>query len=274
VLQPAILGIEDVQTEGLVLVQAGAGVVWHDLVIYTVKHGWGGLENLSLIWGWTGAAPMQNIGAYGVEAKDCITRVEVLDRDTLETRWMDAGECRFGYRESIFKHELKEKVVITRVEFALSTHHEVNTSYGAIKEVLAEMGLKKPTIADVSRAVIRIRQSKLPDPDLTGNAGSFFKNPEIPTAMADDLKVRFADMPTYPSPLPGKTKIPAGYLIEKAGWKGHNRSTHGVHPAQALVLVNLGGATGEDIWRLAQDIQASVAQKFGITLQPEVNLVA
>ncbi len=274
VLQPAIMGIEHNQFNNLVMVQAGAGVVWHDLVMHTVRNGWGGLENLSLIWGWTGAAPMQNIGAYGAEAKDSITRVEVLNRDTLKIRWMDAEECRFGYRESIFKRELKDKVIIVRVEFALDMNHQVNISYGAIREILAEMGIKQPTIADVSRAVIRIRQSKLPDPDLTGNAGSFFKNPEIQDGMARELKISHPDMPTYPSPLEGRTKVPAGYLIEKAGWKGHNRGTHGVHPAQALVLVNLGGATGEDIWQLAQDIRASVAKKFGITLQPEVNLVA
>lgn len=253
-------------------VYAGAGVVWNDLVTHTVSRGLGGLENLTLIWGWVGAAPMQNIGAYGVEVKDTITAVHALEVATGQARVFTNEECRFGYRESIFKRELAGQYWITGVTFRLDRDPRLKMAYGDIQKTLADMEVNTPDIADISRAVAAIRTAKLPDPRREGNAGSFFKNPEVAAELAASLHERHPLMPTYPAP-GGLVKIPAGWLIEQAGWKGHRRAHVGVHPRQALVLVHYGGGQGSELLDLARDIQADVRAKFGIELTPEVNIL-
>ena len=253
-------------------VYAGAGVVWNDLVTYTISQGLGGLENLTLIWGWVGAAPMQNIGAYGAEVKDTIIAVHALEVATGNERTFTNAECRFGYRESIFKHEAKGHYWITGVTFRLDKEPRLKMSYGDIRKTLDEMEVNEPTVADISAAVARIRTAKLPDPHKEGNAGSFFKNPEVHAAQAQALLDKHPLMPSFPAP-EGRIKIPAGWLIEQAGWKGYRRGPVGVHPRQALVLVHYGGGQGSDILQLARDIQQDVEAKFGIALQVEVNVV-
>ena len=252
-------------------VYAGAGVVWNDLVQHTVKLGLGGLENLTLIWGWVGAAPMQNIGAYGVEVKETIARVHTIEVASGAIRTFSPEECQFGYRESVFKHALAGKYWITGVTFRLSRKPKLKMSYGDIQKTLQDMEVDEPTIADISKAVAKIRTSKLPDPRDTGNAGSFFKNPEVESEIATALQAKHPLMPTFPTPS-GHIKIPAGWLIEQAGWKGYRRGAVGVHSRQALVLVHYGGGKGKEIQDLAQDIQKDVEQKFGISLKPEVNI--
>jgi UDP-N-acetylmuramate dehydrogenase len=251
---------------------SGAGVVWNDLVQHTVRQGLGGLENLTLIWGWVGAAPMQNIGAYGVEVKDTITEVHTLEVATGNVRVFSPAECKFGYRESVFKHELAGKYWITGVRFKLDKLAPLRLSYGDIQKTLADMEVSEPTIAHVSAAVAAIRTAKLPDPRQVGNAGSFFKNPEIEPELAAALQAKHPLMPSYPA-AGGRVKVPAGWLIEQAGWKGYRRGAVGVHPKQALVLVHYGGGTGHEILQLAQDIRADVLTKFGIELTPEVNII-
>lgn len=262
-------------------IQVAAGENWHHFVQYCLAQGWYGIENLSLIPGSCGAAPMQNIGAYGVEIKDVFDHLEALV-ETSPGQWQqqrfDNAACQFGYRESVFKHELKGKAVITSVCFRLSLTPQTKLQYGDIQKVLVEKGITHPSPLDLSEAVIHIRQSKLPDPNQIGNAGSFFKNPEIPKSTYQALLSQYPDLPGYPVANPTAIKVPAGWLIERAGWKGHKRPghtppTHGVHERQALVLVNYGGATGQQIWQLALDVQASVLQQFGIRLEPEVNRV-
>jgi UDP-N-acetylmuramate dehydrogenase len=266
------IGIER-QSESEVVVGAGAGVRWHDLVLWTLEHDFGGQENLSLIPGTVGAAPIQNIGAYGVELKDVFEKLEAMNRSTGEIRVFAKAECHFGYRDSTFKNDLRDRYVIMRVYFRLTKlSHRLNTGYGDIQRMLESRGLAQPGIRDVSDAVIAIRRSKLPDPAQLGNAGSFFKNPEIGLAQFQDLISRFPEMVHYPQP-GGTVKVPAGWLIEQCGWKGHRRGNAGCHEKQALVLVNFGNATGEEIWQLAIAIQSSVREKFGILLQPEVNVV-
>jgi len=255
-----------------VSVYAGAGVVWHDLVTYTVQRGLGGLENLALIWGWVGAAPMQNIGAYGAEVRDTITHVHTLEVATGQERIFTNEQCQFGYRASVFKHELAGQYWITGVRFKLDTSPALKMGYGDIQKTLAEWQLSQPTLADVARAVAAIRTAKLPNPHQVGNAGSFFKNPEVPQELAHALLAQHPLMPYYPQ-VGGLVKIPAGWLIEQAGWKGYRRGAVGVHPKQALVLVHYGGGTGGQVWQLAQDIAADVQVKFGILLTPEVNVV-
>lgn len=255
-----------------VVLNVAAGENWHHLVMYGVSQGWGGIENLSLIPGRCGAAPMQNIGAYGVEIKEVLQWVEVLYLDGSGSASFNNADCRFGYRDSIFKNELKGKVIITAIAIKLNKKPEVHLEYGAIKDTLREMGIENPGIADVSRAVIHIRQSKLPDPAQTGNAGSFFKNPTVTASLADGLKGLYPDMPAYDVP-DGMVKIPAAWLIEQCGWKGKNLGRAGCHARQPLVLINLGGATGIEILNLANAIQNDVAQKFGISLQMEVNII-
>jgi UDP-N-acetylmuramate dehydrogenase len=255
------------ETEALVHVAAGEN--WHQLVLWTLEHGLGGLENLSLIPGNAGTAPVQNIGAYGVEIKDVLESVEAFDKGTGERRTYTKAECQFGYRESIFKGALAGQVIITGLTLRLSTQSTLHTQYGAIAQELE--GIDQPTCRDVSQAVIRIRQSKLPDPAVLGNAGSFFKNPVVPVGQAQAILERFPQAPTFPAP--GGTKLAAGWLIEQAGWKGFRRGDAGVHSKQALVLVNYGQATGTEVWQLACDIMDDVEQKFGIRLQPEVNVL-
>ena len=268
-------GIEVVREDDLhIYVQAGAGVGWHDLVMYCVDNNFAGMENLSLIPGTVGAAPMQNIGAYGVEIEQIFDHLEAVHIDTGEKRRFDHADCRFGYRESVFKHELKGQYIITSVTFRLNKTPTFHTRYGAIGETLAEMGITDETmsIRAISDAVIQIRRSKLPDPAEIGNAGSFFKNPEIPATQFEQLKATYPAMPGYPLGT-DVVKVPAGWLIEQAGWKGYRTGDAGVHAKQALVLVNYGRATGHEILALAHQVQASVLKKFGITINPEVNII-
>lgn len=257
---------------GTVEVKAGAGVLWHDLVLYCVDHGWGGIENMSLIPGKVGAGPMQNIGAYGVELKDVFVELEALRMADGEVVRFDREACAFGYRESFFKREGRGRFVILNVTVRLRKDPTVNTTYGSIKAALLERGIVQPTIADVSEAVIAIRRSKLPDPSTLGNAGSFFKNPVVPMALADGLRSTMPDLITFPAHS-GHVKLAAGQLIEKAGWKGFRDGAVGVHRDQALVLVNHGGATGAAILDLSSRILASVHERFGVELEREVNII-
>ena len=273
VIHMDIAGIEALEDDGRCLVvAAGAGVVWHELVMHALDHGWGGLENLSLIPGNVGASPMQNIGAYGVEIKDHFAWLEAVRLTDGASKRFDAEACQFGYRESVFKRAEKGKWAIVRVAFHLDRQSPLRMGYGAIEDELSHIPLESRTHRDVSDAVIRIRQSKLPDPSVIGNAGSFFKNPTVPEEKASALASAYPGMPQYPQPS-GQVKLAAGWLIEQAGWKGHSRETHGVHDKQALVLVHHGGATGKEVWALAQDIMASVQSHFGVTLEPEVNQI-
>jgi UDP-N-acetylmuramate dehydrogenase len=240
--------------------------------MHTIEKGYSGLENLSLIPGTVGAAPMQNIGAYGVEIKETFDSLEALHVKSGESRRFTNAECRFGYRESVFKHELKGQYIITSVRFRLSKMPVFHTSYGAIQDTLREMGVGELSVKAISEAVCRIRRSKLPDPAQIGNAGSFFKNPEIPKAQYDDLKARYPDMPGYIT-AQDFVKVPAGWLIEQCGWKGKIVGATGVHKLQALVLVNYGDAKGREIKALAESVQQSVQERFGIRLTPEVNFL-
>ncbi len=260
------------ETEGSVLLEVGAGEVWHDLVMHTIEKGYSGLENLSLIPGTVGAAPMQNIGAYGVEIKETFDSLEALHLESGEIRRFTNAECRFGYRESVFKHELKGQYIITSVRFRLSKMPVFHTSYGAIQDTLREMGVGELSVKAISEAVCRIRRSKLPDPAQIGNAGSFFKNPEIPKAQYDALKAQYPDIPGYITSQ-DLVKVPAGWLIEQCGWKGKIVGDTGVHKLQALVLVNYGNAKGREIKALAEQVQQSVQERFGIRLTPEVNFL-
>jgi len=260
------------ETDSEVLLEVASGEGWHDFVLHAVKKNWSGIENLSLIPGTVGAAPMQNIGAYGVEVKEVIEEVRFMKLDTLQTETLGANQCEFGYRESVFKHALKGKVFILSVKFRLQKgKFTPRVSYGAIQDTLTEKQIENPTIQDVSEAVIAIRQSKLPDPAVLGNAGSFFKNPEIPEAKFELFKKDFPAIPSYPTSL-GFVKVPAGWLIEQAGWKGKRVGETGSHAKQALVLVNYGSAEGYEVKRLAFEIISDIESKFGIRLSTEVNI--
>jgi UDP-N-acetylmuramate dehydrogenase len=248
-----------------------AGEIWHDLVQYTIEKDLSGLENLSLIPGCVGAAPMQNIGAYGVEVKDTIEKVIGWHLEEQDYISLNNADCRFGYRDSIFKHGLRDKVAITSVTFRLNKHHRINTSYGAIQQQLELMGVTEPSVKSVSDAVIAIRTSKLPDPKQIGNAGSFFKNPTIRIDNYQGLLKHYPNMPSYPVN-DTTVKVPAGWLIEQAGWKGYKAGDAGVHQKQALVLINHGNAKGSDILKLSGDILASIKDKFDIDLEREVNI--
>lgn len=272
VLKNDLTGISVVEeSDEFVSLKVAGGEVWHDLVLYTIDQGWGGVENMSLIPGSVGAAPMQNIGAYGVEIKDVFESLEALNVETFEVEAFDNEACQFGYRESVFKRELKGKYIITSVTIKLSKAPEINVSYGAIKDVLSEKGIAQPTIKDVSEAVIQIRQFKLPDPAEIGNSGSFFKNPVVHTQILARIQDNFDNVPHYVQS-DSQVKVPAGWLIEQAGWKGKKRGVIGVHDKQALVLVNHGGGRGQDIKNLSEDIKASVMEKFNIQLETEVNI--
>jgi UDP-N-acetylmuramate dehydrogenase len=254
-----------------VWLKVGAGEGWHNFVKYCLSNNYGGVENLSLIPGTVGASPMQNIGAYGVELKEVFEELEAFHLQTLEIHRFNNSQCEFGYRESIFKREEKGNYLILSVTFKLSKNPCLNLSYGAIQEVLDEMQVANPTIQDVSKAIVQIRSSKLPNPAEIGNAGSFFKNPTIPTNQFQELLEKFPQMPSYPTE--NAVKIPAGWLIEQAGWKGYRNADAGVHTKQALVLVNYGNAKGLEIKKLSKKIQESVQEKFGILLSTEVNFV-
>jgi UDP-N-acetylmuramate dehydrogenase len=273
VIQNKIKGIKIThENEETVTIQSGAGEVWHELVLYTISKNWGGLENLSLIPGTVGAAPMQNIGAYGVEIKDVFVTLEAYEIATGSIRHFNLEECNFGYRSSVFKQTEKGKYIILSVSFRLQKKPTFHTSYGAITDTLKQMGIAELSVKAISDAVIHIRQSKLPDPKEIGNAGSFFKNPEIPEADFEKLKSVYPSIPSYPTTA-GMIKVPAGWLIEQCGWKGKVVGHTGVHKNQALVLVNYGGAKGEEIKALSKEVQQSVLQKFGIALEAEVNFV-
>lgn len=265
---------EEIINENEVLVTAKAGENWHNFVMYCLKKNYGGLENLSLIPGNVGTSPMQNIGAYGTEIKDIFVSCKVLDLENLELKTFNLEECRFGYRDSIFKQEGKGKYVILEVTFKLTTkNHHIKTEYGAIKSELENLGIDhNVTIQDVSKAVINIRQSKLPDPKETGNAGSFFKNPTIPLAQFEILKEKFDTIPGYPN---GEVvKVPAGWLIEQSGWKGKQIGNVASHKLQALVLINAtGNATGKEIFDFSTAVISSIKDQFGIELEREVNII-
>lgn len=261
------------QTKQHIDLEIASGENWHELVLYCVNKGYGGIENMSLIPGSVGAAPMQNIGAYGVEIKDVLLNVKAMDLKSLEVNTFTNADCRFGYRESIFKKKAKGKYFISSITLRLTKHnHNLNTSYGAIQEVLAVKGISKPTIKDVSSAVIEIRQSKLPDPKELGNAGSFFKNPVIPTVHFLKLQKEFPAIKSYPID-EENVKVPAGWLIESLGWKGKVVGKTGSHKNQALVLVNYGGVNGEDVKQLSEDIKQSVLDTYNIQLHTEVNII-
>ena len=272
VIKNSIKGIELVkEDEQHVWLKSYSGEVWHHLVQYAIAHNYGGIENLSLIPGQVGAAPMQNIGAYGVEIESVFDSLEAIDLQTGTTRIFTKSECNFGYRESIFKKEAKGKYCIVSVTFKLNKQPVFNTSYGAIQDTLQQMNAT-PSVKTISEAVVQIRTSKLPDPKVLGNAGSFFKNPEIAKEQFLQLQQQYPTIPHYPA-ADNKIKVPAGWLIEQCGWKGKRVGNTGSHAQQALVLVNYGNATGEEIKNLSQQIQQSVEEKFGIALTAEVNFV-
>ncbi|AZF16622.1 UDP-N-acetylmuramate dehydrogenase [Pseudomonas sp. R3-18-08] len=270
VLRMAAQGIRVLHDDGVqVVVEAEAGEAWHPFVLWTLEQGFCGLENLSLIPGTVGAAPMQNIGAYGVEIKDVFAGLTALDRQTGELRDFSLQECRFAYRDSLFKHEVGRWLIL-RVRFALSRASHLKLDYGPVQQRLAGQGITDATPMDVSRAICSIRREKLPDPAQLGNAGSFFKNPLVPQALATELKSQYPDLVAYPQ-AGGQTKLAAGWLIEKAGWKGFREGDAGVHALQALVLVNYGSATGREIANLALRIQQDIVERFGVELEMEPN---
>jgi UDP-N-acetylmuramate dehydrogenase len=273
VLKNELKGIELVKEDAdHYYVKAGAGENWHLFVTHCIDHGYAGIENLSLIPGNVGAGPMQNIGAYGVELKDTFHELEALNIHTLETEKFSNADCRFGYRESIFKREARDKYIISSVTLRLNKKPVFNTSYGAIEKELEAMGVKELSIKAISQAVINIRRSKLPDPAQVGNAGSFFKNPVVSAEKYESLKREYPDVVGYKNS-PTETKLAAGWLIEQCGWKGKSFGDAGVHKLQALVLVNYGNAEGEEIYNLSQRILDSVFEKFGVELEREVNIV-
>ncbi len=272
-LHNVLKGIEIIQedAEGW-LIKAYAGENWHQFVMHCIDKGYAGLENLSLIPGNVGASPIQNIGAYGVELKDVFHSLEALHVKSLESRVFLAHECEFDYRTSIFKTREKGNYIITSVTFRLLKHPVFHTSYGAIEQEIQAMGIQTLSIRAISEAVIRIRQSKLPNPTQLGNAGSFFKNPIIAATHFHLLKEKYPSLPGYPQP-DGQVKVPAAWLIEQAGWKGKRLGNCGVHTHQALVLVNYGNATAHEIRALSDAIVHDVLSKYNITLEREVNVV-
>ncbi len=283
VLKNEIMGIDEIKEDDTyVYVRAGAGENWHHFVQYCIQRNWAGLENLSLIPGNVGAAPMQNIGAYGVELQEVFNSLCAYHLHDKKVYHFTAGDCAFGYRESVFKKQYKDQFIILNVTFRLRRRPVFHTSYGAIREELEKMGVKELSIQAVSRAVINIRSSKLPDPAVIGNAGSFFKNPEISLKQLEALRKTYPAIPHYPARQypaqddigeQGLVKLAAGWLIEQCGWKGYRRGDAGVHAKQALVLVNYGGAKGKDIYDLSEEVLHSVHKKFGVLLEREVNIV-
>lgn len=256
-------------TEKSVFLRVGAGIIWDDFVTYTVDRGWGGLENLSWIPGCVGAAPVQNIGAYGVEAKDAISEVEFVEIDSLSENRLKGDECNFGYRDSIFKRELKSKVVITYVTFELTKYPQIVSEYADVNEALK--GFEHPTLQNLRDVIIDIRKRKLPDPALVGNAGSFFKNPVVPEETAMSIQAGNPTLRLFPS-VPGFNKIPAAWLIEQCGFKGKRFGNVGVHSNQPLVLLAYEGAKGKELIELSSAICSAVKEKFGIDIEPEVNI--
>lgn len=271
IINPNIPGIKiTYEDRNNIWLEVGAGVKWDDLVEYSVFNCWGGIENLSLIPGKVGAAAVQNIGAYGMEIQNQIESVTGFDLETQTEYTLEASECLYAYRDSIFKNELKNRFVITSVVLKLNKFPEFILNYGDLKAEAEKLGAVN--LRNIRKTVISIRESKLPDPKVTGNAGSFFKNPIIETSVAEQLKAVYSNMPHYPAP-EGYTKLAAGWLIEQCGWKGFRRGDAGVHEKQALVLVNYGNASGKEIFNLSEEIKKSVHDKFGVELEREVNVV-
>lgn len=272
VLHNRIKGTEIIkEDDNHIWLRAGGGEIWHDFVLYCVRQNYAGAENLSLIPGTVGAAPIQNIGAYGAEVKDLVEEVRAWHLEEKRFIVFKNKDCRFGYRDSIFKQQYKRKLIISSVLFRLNKQPAFNISYGNIREELEKMNVDKLTIKSISDAVIRIRTAKLPDPKVIGNAGSFFKNPEIDDTLFEKLKSENPGLPGYKTP--AGIKIPAGWLIEQCGWKGFRKDDFGVHKNQALVLVNYGKAKGRDIYKLSEAILQSVKERFGIELQREVQVI-
>lgn len=272
VLRMATQGVRVIADDGeRVIIEAEAGESWHSLVLHSLELGLGGLENLSLIPGTVGAAPIQNIGAYGVEIKDVFASLTAVDRESGELVEFDLAMCQFGYRDSLFKRQTG-RYIILRVRFVLHRTARLQLDYGAIRQWLHDHSITAPTIKDVSQAVCSIRGEKLPNPQVLGNAGSFFKNPVVSQALADRLRDEFSDLVAF-SQGDGQVKLAAGWLIERAGWKGYRQGDAGVHALQALVLVNHGRATGSEILRLARRIQADIAERFSVDLEIEPNVI-
>lgn len=271
IINPNIPGISIVHEDrNNVWLEVGAGVVWDDLVEFAVFHRWGGIENLSLIPGKVGAAAVQNIGAYGMEIQHRIESVTGFDLETQTEYTLETVDCQYGYRESVFKNQLKNRFVITSVVFKLDKFPEFILNYGDLKNEVEKLG--NVSLRNIRQTVIQIRESKLPDPKVMGNAGSFFKNPVVDDVQAEQLKAVYPTVPIYPASAE-KTKLAAGWLIEQCGWKGFRRGDAGVHEKQALVLVNYGNATGAEIYDLSEEIKQSVQEKFGVELEREVNVI-
>ena len=261
------------EDDNFVWVESNAGENWHEFVLWTINQNYGGLENMSLIPGNVGTTPVQSIGAYGAEIKDTFVSCDAMNIETQQMKTFTKDECNFGYRESIFKHEAKGKYIITSVVYKLTKHnHKISVEYGDIKSELAKNNISSPTIKDVSNAVITIRQSKLPDPKELGNSGSFFKNPVISRELFLKVQEKFPEV-KYFEVSPTEVKVPAGWLIEHAGLKGYRKDDAGVHKNQALVLVNYGNATGQDILNLSKYVQKTVFDKYGIAIEAEVNVI-
>lgn len=271
IIHPEIFGMRLIsENKNTVEIEVGAGVVWDDFVSWCVGKGWGGVENLSLIPGHVGAVPVQNIGAYGIEADSVIAEVKGIDLDLLENKSFNHEACKFGYRTSIFKNHLKEKYIVTSVVFRLTKQPEFHLEYGALETEISKLGDKN--LQNIRKAVISIRESKLPDPFKVGNAGSFFKNPVVSEVFGNTLKKSYPDIPLYHVGT-GLLKIAAGWLIEKAGWKGRSVGKSAVHDKQALVIINTGGASGKEILELSEMVVKDVLQKFDIQLEREVQVV-
>jgi UDP-N-acetylmuramate dehydrogenase len=261
------------EDDDFVWIECQAGENWHDFVLWTIDQNFGGLENMSLIPGNVGTTPVQNIGAYGAEMKDTFVTCDAMEIAGQKMKIFTKEECNFGYRESIFKHEVKDQYIITSVVFKLTKHsHKINISYGDIAKELEKKNITTPTLKDVSNSVIAIRQSKLPDPKELGNSGSFFKNPIVPKAEFDSIHKQYPEMPHY-KVSDTEVKVPAGWLIEKAGFKGKRFGDAGIHKNQALVLVNYGNATGQEILAVSKDIQTTILKEFGIAIEAEVNVI-
>ena len=261
------------EEDDFVWVESQAGENWHEFVLWTIDQNFGGLENMSLIPGNVGTTPVQNIGAYGTEIKDTFISCEAMNIATQVMKTFSKEDCHFGYRESIFKQEVKDQYIITSVVFKLTKrNHKINTSYGDITKELEKQNVTTPTLKDVSNAVIAIRQSKLPDPKELGNSGSFFKNPIIPKEQYEKIHALHPEMPHYVVS-ETEVKVPAGWLIEKTGFKGKRFGDAGIHKNQALVLVNYGNATGQEILAVSRDIQSTVLKEFGIAIEAEVNVI-
>ena len=261
------------EDDNFVWVESQAGENWHEFVLWTIDQNFGGLENMSLIPGNVGTTPIQNIGAYGTEMKDTFVSCDAMNIETQQMKIFATEDCHFGYRESIFKHDAKDQFIITSVVFKLTKrNHKINISYGDITKELEKQSIVTPTLKDVSNAVIAIRQSKLPDPKELGNSGSFFKNPIIPKLDYEKIHALHPEMPHYVIS-ETEVKVPAGWLIEKAGFKGKRFGDAGIHKNQALVLVNYGNATGQEILNVSKDIQATILKEFGIAIETEVNVI-